>query len=108
MKIKTGDKVKVIAGRKENQNQTGKILQVLTNKSNGQVYVVVEGVNLRKKHLRARRSGEKGQTIELASPIHISNVMLIDPKSDKPTRVGYKKDGDKKVRVAKVSGEVIE
>lgn len=108
MKIKTGDKVKVIAGRKQNQGQTGKVLQVLINKEKNQAYVVVEGVNLRKKHLRSRRSGEKGQTIELSSPIHISNVMLIDPKSNKPTRVGYKKEGDKKVRVAKVSGEVIE
>lgn len=107
MKIKTGDKVKVIAGRKENQGKTGKVLQVLKNKQTNQAYVVVDGVNLRKKHLRSRRAGEKGQTIELASPIHISNVMLIDPKSDKPTRVGYKKEGDKKVRVAKVSGEII-
>ncbi len=107
MKIKTGDKVKVIAGRKENQGKTGKVLQILKNESKNQAYVVVEGVNLRKKHLRSRRAGEKGQTIELASPIHISNVMLIDPKSDKPTRVGYKIEGDKKVRVAKVSGEII-
>lgn len=108
MKIKTGDKVKVIAGRKENQGKIGKVVQILKNKTSEQVYVVVEGVNLRKKHLRSRRAGEKGQTIELSSPIHISNVMLIDPKSDKPTRVGFKKEGDKKVRVAKVSGEVIE
>jgi large subunit ribosomal protein L24 len=108
MKIKTGDKVKVIAGRKENQGQTGKVLQVLKNEQKNQAYVVVEGVNLRKKHLKSRKQGEKGQTIELASPIHISNVMLIDPKSDKPTRVGYKVEGDKKVRVAKVSGEIID
>lgn len=108
MKIKTGDKVKVIAGKKESQGKIGKVLQVLTNKETNQAYVVVEGVNLRKKHLRARRAGEKGQTIELASPMHISNVMLVDPKSDKPTRVGYKKEGDKKVRVAKASGEIIE
>lgn len=108
MKIKTGDKVKVIAGRKENQGKIGKVVQILKNKTSEQTYVVVEGVNLRKKHLRSRRAGEKGQTIELSSPIHISNVMLIDPKSDKPTRVGYKKEGDKKVRVAKVSGEIIE
>lgn len=108
MKIKTGDKVKVIAGRKENQGQIGKVLQVLINKQKDQAYVVVEGVNLRKKHLKSRRAGEKGRTIELSNPIHISNVMLIDPKSDKPTRVGYKKEGDKKVRVAKVSGEIID
>lgn len=107
MKIKTGDNVKVIAGRKENQSKIGKVLQILTNKQTGQSFVVVEGVNLRKKHLRSKKAGEKGQTIELASPIHVSNVMLIDPKSNKPTRVGFKKEGDKKVRVAKVSGEII-
>lgn len=108
MKIKTGDKVKVIAGKKDNQGKFGKVLQILKNKETNQAYVVVEGVNLRKKNLKSRRAGEKGQTIELASPIHISNVMLVDPKSDKPTRVGFKKEGDKKVRFAKVSGEIIE
>jgi large subunit ribosomal protein L24 len=58
--------------------------------------------------MRARRQGEKGQVIELPAPMHISNVQLIDDKSGKPTRVGFKKEGDTKKRVAKVSGEFIE
>lgn len=108
MKIKTGDNVKVISGRKENRGKSGKVLQVLNNKSNGKLYVVVEGVNLRKKHLRTKKAGEKGQTIELAAPIHISNVMLIDPKTNKTTRVGFKKEGNTKKRVAKKTGEYID
>ncbi len=105
MKIKTGDNVKVISGR--DRNKTGKVIQVLTNKTSGEAYVVVEGVNLRKKHLKPRKAGEKGQVLELSAPIHMSNVMLIDPKSKKPTRVGYRMDGDVKKRVATRTGEII-
>ncbi|OGH86494.1 MAG: 50S ribosomal protein L24 [Candidatus Magasanikbacteria bacterium RIFOXYC12_FULL_33_11] len=106
MKIKTGDKVKVLSGK--DRGKTGKILQVLTNKTTNRVFVVVEGANLLKKHLRAGKQGEKGQIIELPAPMDISNVMLIDGNSKKPTRVGYKIEGDKKKRVAKVSGEFID
>lgn len=101
MKIKTGDKVKILKGK--DAGKTGKVIQVLTGE-----YVVVEGANILKKHMRARRQGEKGQMIELPAPIRIGNVMLIDPKSGKPTRVGFKKEGNEKKRVAKVSGEFIE
>lgn len=106
MKIKTGDKVKVLSGK--DNGKTGKVVQVLENKKNGQTYVVVEDVNILKKHMRTRRQGEKGQIIELPAPIHVSNVMLIDSKSGKPTRVNYKKEGNDKKRVAKVSGEFID
>ncbi|OGH60190.1 MAG: 50S ribosomal protein L24 [Candidatus Magasanikbacteria bacterium RIFCSPHIGHO2_01_FULL_33_34] len=105
MKIKTGDNVKVLSGR--DNGKTGKVIQVLKSKSNGQNYVVVEGVNLRKKHLKTQRSGEKGQTIELSFPIHISNVMIIDPNTKKSTRVGFKMEGSEKKRVSKKSGEFI-
>lgn len=101
MKIKTGDKVKILKGK--DAGKTGKVVQVLTGE-----YVVVEGANILKKHMRARKQGEKGQMIELPAPIRVENVMLIDPKSGKPTRVGFKKEGDEKKRVAKVSGEFIE
>jgi len=104
MKIKTGDNVKVISGK--DKGKTGKIIQVLKNNETNQHFVVVEGVNMRKKHLRAAKS-EKGRTIELAAPMHISNVMLIDPESQKPTRVGFKKEGEKKQRIAKISGATI-
>ncbi|HYE60110.1 MAG TPA: 50S ribosomal protein L24 [Candidatus Kapabacteria bacterium] len=106
MKIKTNDNVKVLSGK--NRGKTGKVIQVLTKKETGERYVVVEGVNMRKKHLKPGRKGDKGQTIELAAPIHASNVMLIDPKSNKPTRVGYKMEGTEKKRIAKRSGEFID
>jgi len=105
MKIKTGDNVKVLSGK--DKNKTGKVTQVLLNKKNNQSYAVVESLNLRKKHLRTQKRGEKGQTIELSFPIHISKVMLIDPNSKKPTRVGYKIEGKDKKRVSKRSGEFI-
>ena len=107
MKIKTGDTVKVISGRQNVKGQTGKVLQVLTNKKNKQVYVVVDGLNMRKKHMKTRRAGYKGRIIELPAPLHSSNVMLVDPKTNKPSRVGYVTEGDKKLRVAKRSGEII-
>lgn len=100
MKIKTGDMVVVIAGK--NRNQTGKIMK-LDLKNNR---VVVEGLNKVTRHMRKTKQGA-GQKIEFEAPIHVSNVMVLDPKSKKGTRVGYKMESGKKVRVAKKSGEVI-
>lgn len=105
MKIKVNDNVKILTGK--DRGKTGKVIQVLANKKNGQSYVVVEGLNMKKKHLRSNRQGEKGQVIELATPMHISNVMIVDPNSKKPTRVGYKIEGKDKKRVAKRSGEFL-
>lgn len=106
MKIKTGDNVRVLSGREK--GKSGKVIQVIADKAKGRSYVVVENLNLRKKHFPPRNKNEKGQMIELATPIDMSNVMLIDPKSSKPTRVGYKVDGGVKKRVAKKSGEFID
>lgn len=106
MKIKTGDKVKVLSGK--DRGKTGKVIQVLKNKHTNQHFVVVEGVNKMKKHMRPQQKDQKGRTIELDAPVHISNVILIDPSSSKPTRVGYKKEGKTKKRVAKVSGEYLD
>ena len=106
MKIKTGDNVKVLSGK--DRGKTGKIIQVLFHKKKEKWMVVVEGVNIVKKHMRPRQRGEKGQVLELSGPIDISNVMLIDPKSNKPTRVGFKKEGKTLKRIAKVSGEFVE
>jgi len=106
MKIKSGDKVKVLVGK--DQGKTGKVIQVLKNKKTSQYYVVVEGINKLKKHMKPGKSGEKGQVIELSAPIHISNVMLIDEKSNKATRIGYKKEGNDKKRIAKINGGFIE
>ena len=72
------------------------------------IKVVVEGLNLRYKHMRPKKQGEKGQRIEYSAPMHASNVMLIDSKTDKVTRVSFKKlESGEKVRISKKSGEVI-
>jgi large subunit ribosomal protein L24 len=99
LKIKTGDQVLVLAGK--DKGKKGKVLQVFPV----QQRVVVEGVNQMTKNVRARKEKETGQRVQFNGPIHLSNVMLIDPKSGKPTRVGATMVGDKKVRVATRSKE---
>lgn len=101
MKLKTGDKVVVIAGA--NKGKEGKIISVLGDK------VVVEGVNVRKKHLKPKYNGGNGEIREVEAPIHISNVMLIDPKTKKPSRIKFEFDKDgKKIRISKKSNEKID
>ena len=104
MKVKKGDNVIILSGKDKGKN--GKILQSIPKLDR----VVVEGVNVRKRHMRPRKQGEKGQIIERESPIHFSNVMLMCGKCNKPTRVGFKilEDGAK-VRVCKNKecGEII-
>ena len=99
--IKKGDTVYVNAGN--DKGKTGKILSV----NPGEDRIIVEGVNMVSKHTKPNSKQPQGGIIKQEAPIHISNVNLIDPKSGKPTRVGYKMDGDKKVRYAKKSGEEI-
>lgn len=106
MKIKIGDNVKILSGK--DRGKTGKVVQILVNKATNQSYAVVEGINILKKHLRAGKRGEKGQVIELPAPIHASSLALIDPKSNKSTRVGYRVEGNVKKRVSKKSNETIE
>ena len=101
MKIKKNDTVAVIAGK--DKGVQGKVLEVFPRISR----VVVGGVNVVKKHERAQKRGESGQIIEKSLPIHVSNVSLLDPKDSKPTRVGFKIEGGKKVRYAKRSGQKI-
>jgi large subunit ribosomal protein L24 len=102
MKIKKGDRVKVIAGR--SKGKVGDVLRVLPTESR----VVVSGVNMIKRHTKPGRT-EQGGIIEREAAIHVSNVALLDPKSDKPTKVGFKflEDG-RKVRFARASGETFE
>ena len=101
MKIKKNDTVVVIAGK--DRGKTGKVLRALPAESS----VIVEGVQVRKKHERSRRRGQKGQIVQKEFPIHVSNVMCVDPKTGKGTRVGYRVEKGKKARVAKKSGAVI-
>ena len=93
-----GDKVIVIAG--QDKGKTG-IIQKVDPKSNR---VVVENVNVRKKHRKPTQANPEGAIIEIYAPIDASNVMLIDPKTKKPTRVAHKEVKGKKVRVAVKSG----
>ncbi|MBQ6286393.1 MAG: 50S ribosomal protein L24 [Bacteroidales bacterium] len=99
--IKKGDTVYVNAGN--DKGKTGKVLTVLPAKDR----VIVEGVNVISKHTKPNAAHPQGGIIKQEAGIHISNVQLIDPTSGKPTRVGYKFDGDKKIRYAKKSGEEI-
>jgi large subunit ribosomal protein L24 len=101
MKIKTNDNVIVIAGK--DKGKRGKVIEAFPKDDK----VIVEGVNMKKKHQRAKKSGLKGETITFAAPIHVSNVMIEDPKGKKPTRIGYQMVNGKKVRVAKKSGSEI-
>ena len=101
MKIKKGDKVIVITGK--DKGKSGKVLRALPSLEK----VIVEGVNVVKKHQKARRGGQSGQIIDKTLPIHVSNVALSDPKTGKPTRIGITKENGKRTRVAKKSGTVI-
>lgn len=100
MKIKTGDTVVVIAGK--NRNKTGRVMKI----DSKNMRVVVEGVNKVTRHYKKTKQGA-GQQIEFEAPIHISNVMVLDPKTKKGARVGYKMDGKKKVRYSKKSGDIL-
>ena len=99
--IKKGDTVYVNAGNYK--GETGKVLSVDPSKDRA----IVEGVNIVKKHTKPNAKNPQGGIVSQEAPIHVSNLQLIDPKSGKPTRVGYSMDGDKKVRYAKKSGEEI-
>jgi large subunit ribosomal protein L24 len=102
LKIRKGDRVKVIAGR--SRGKIGDVLRVLASEQR----VVVSGVNVIKRHTKPSRT-EQGGIIEREAAIHVSNVALLDPKTDKPTKIGFKflEDG-RKVRIARGSGETID
>ncbi|MCH3904790.1 MAG: 50S ribosomal protein L24 [Lactobacillus sp.] len=102
MFLKTGDKVKVIAGK--DKGKEGNILKI-DKKANR---VTVKGINMIKKHEKPSQSNANGGVVETEGSINASNVMLIDPNSQKPTRVGYQVVDGKKVRIAKVSGKAID
>ncbi|HEY4516811.1 MAG TPA: 50S ribosomal protein L24 [Candidatus Paceibacterota bacterium] len=100
MKLRKGDKVVVIAGK--SKGESGAIVRVFRRENR----VLLDGINLVKRHRRATRQGGKGQIIDMPMPIHASNVMIVDPKSGKPTRIKIVrgKDGQRS-RVAVKSGQ---
>lgn len=103
MHVKKGDTVIVIAGK--DKGKKGRVLAAYPK----QERVLVEGINLVKKHTRPSQKNPQGGIVTQEAPIHVSNVMLADPKTGKPTRIGYKVlENGTKVRYAKKSGEVID
>lgn len=99
MKIKQGDTVQVIAGK--DKGKTGTVLTTLKDENK----VVIEGINVVKRHQKNRRTRSQGQIIEKSMPIHVSNVALME--GDKVVRVGYAMEDGKKVRVSRASGKKI-
>ena len=101
LKVKKGDKVVVLTGK--DKGKTGEIKKVMPQDNK----VVVQGVNVQTKHRKPSQTGPGGLD-KIEMPIHVSNVAIVDPKTSKASRVGYKTVGDRKVRVARRSGEVID
>ena len=100
LKIKKGDTVKVIAGR--DKDKEGKVIDINRKKNT----LLVEGVNMLTKHTKPSMQNQQGGIVHQEGPIHISNVMYVH--KGQPTRVGFKMDGDKKVRYAKSTGDIID
>ena len=102
-RIRKGDKVVVITGA--DKGKRGEVMSVNPKADRA----IVQGVNVAKKHVKPQGMGKPGGIIEQEATIHLSNLALIDPKTDKPTKVGFRVlDGGRKVRVARATGDVIE
>jgi len=101
IKVKKGDEVIVLKGK--DRGKKGKVIKVLPKEGR----VVVEGLNLVKKHLRPKRQGEKGEIIAVPRAINVSNVALWCPTCGKGVRVGYRIEGDKKIRICKKCQQLI-
>lgn len=112
MHIKAGDTVVIISGsdkittdkKGKLTSKTGKVLKAFPDEQK----VLVQGVNMIKKHNKPTQQDKKGGIAEYEAPVHVSNVMLLDPKTNQPTRVGYKIEDGKKVRYAKKSGTILD
>ena len=101
-RIRRNDLVEVVVG--DEKGKRGRVVRVLSGKNQ----VVVQGLNLQYKHVRRSQKNPQGGRIRREAPLHLSNVMLIDPASDRPTRSGVRRHGDKKIRFARRSGEAID
>lgn len=100
MKIHSNDEVVVIAGK--DKGKKAKVLRAMPKEN----MIVVEGVNVVTRHMK-RQGATPGQKVTFEKPINVSNVMIVDPKTGTPTRIGYKIENGKKIRVAKKSGTVL-
>jgi len=101
MKIRKDDIVLIISGK--DKGRKGKVIEALPKEAK----VIIENINLRKKHIKPRKSGEKGQIVELPGPLSVSNVKIVCPKCGKAARVGYKLEGKKKFRICKKCNQEI-
>lgn len=101
MRIKTGDKVRIMRGK--DKGKEGTIIKTFPRLNK----VIVKGANLVKKHQKSSNSNPQGGIIDKEAPLPISNVMLLDPESNKPTRIGIKVENNKKIRISKKSGKEI-
>lgn len=107
MKIRKNDMVMVMSGN--DTGKTGKVLKVFPKESK----IIIEGINMRKRHTKPTQRSPQGGILEKEAPINVSNVMILDPKSNEPTRIGARiilddKTGKKKIaRISKISGEMI-
>lgn len=101
MKIKKGDNVLVICGK--DKGKKGKVIESFLDKGR----ILVEGVNLRKKHVKPKKQGEKGQIVQMPLPVDLSNLKIICPKCQKPSKIGYKIEGKNKYRVCKKCKQIL-
>ncbi len=95
MKIKKGDNILIISGK--DKGRTAKVLKSFPKESK----ILVEGINLKKKHVKPKKQGEKGQVIQMPAPLDVSNIKFICPKCSKAVRIGYKVEKDRKYRFCK-------
>ena len=98
MKIKKGDTVKIMAGK--DKGKTGKVSKVIPAEGK----IIVEGINIKKKHMRPKKQRQKGQIIQVSAPFYASSAMIVCSSCGKTARIGYKKEGEKKIRVCKKCG----
>lgn len=101
MKIHKNDQVLIVSGK--DRGRKGKVIGAFPKQGR----LVIEGINLRKKHMKPKKSGEKGQIVEMPASLNVSDVKLICPKCGKAVRTGYKLEGKKKYRVCKKCGQEI-
>lgn len=101
MKFKKGDEVEVIAGK--DKGKRGSVSRTVPSLEQ----IVVAGVNIRKKHIKSRKEGQKGERIEISAPFSISKAMLVCPHTGKLTRIGYRMEGGEKIRISKRAGKPI-
>jgi len=101
MKIHKDDQVLIISGK--DKGRKGKVIEALPKEAR----IIIENINLRKKHVKPKKSGEKGQIVELPGPLNVSDVKIICPKCNKAARIGYKLENKKKYRICKKCNQEI-